>query len=289
MKKQCVTRFAPSPTGLLHIGHAASAWFAWEQGDTTLLRIEDIDGTRCRPEYIAAIYDDLQWLGLSWPQPVRKQSEHFDDYRRILKQLDDEGLIYPCFCTRKDIADEIARAPSAPHGPEGVVYPRTCRTLSKTEVSERIARGDAYALRLDMHEAVRRTGSLHWHDRIKGNQDVVPDHMTQHIGDVVLARKDTPVSYHICVTHDDALQGINLVTRGEDLFFATSIHRILQSLLGYPIPDYCHHPLLTDAHGKKFSKRDNSLTIHTIRNKGFSAAQLRDMIANRSFKRLLPP
>lgn len=287
MKTQSVTRFAPSPTGLLHIGHAVSAWFAWEHGDVTLLRIEDIDNGRCRPSYIDAIYEDLQWLGLDWPQPVRKQSEHFDEYRLVLTHLDDQGLLYPCFCTRKDIADEIARAPSAPHGPEGIIYPRTCRHLSIQERSERINRGDAYALRLDMTAAVKRTGPLHWHDRTKGKQDVMTDYMIQHIGDVVLARKDTPVSYHLCVTHDDAQQNITLVTRGDDLFFATPIHRILQSLLGYPVPEYHHHPLLTDAQGKKFSKRDKSLTIQTIRNKGFSAAQLKDMIANRSFERLL--
>ncbi len=288
MKKQGLTRFAPSPTGLLHIGHAASAWFAWEQDAECLLRIEDIDGARCRPAYIDAIFEDLQWLGLDWPQPVRRQSDHFDDYRAALGTLDSQELLYPCFCTRKDITDEIARAPSAPHGPDGFVYPRTCRSLSKTETAERIARGDAYALRLDMAAAIKRTGPRTWFDRAKGQQSISADYMINQIGDVILARKDTPASYHLCVTHDDALQNITLVTRGEDLFFATPIHRILQTLLDYPVPEYHHHPLLTDKNGKKFSKRDNSLTIQTIRNKGFSAAQLRDMIVRRSFEHLLP-
>lgn len=270
-----ITRFAPSPTGYLHVGHALSAWFAWEQGSQCLLRIEDIDRTRCKPVFTDAVYEDLQWLGLTWPMPVRKQSDHFSDYRAVLDRLQSLGLMYPCFCTRKDIADEVARSPHAPHQGEEMMYPQICKRLSAGERQERMAAGEAYALRLDVAEAVRRcTGPLYWFDRTQGRQRAMPEMF----GDVVLARKDTPASYHLCVTHDDALQNISCVTRGQDLFSATHLHRLLQEILGYPVPEYHHHPLLMDKSGKKFSKRDHALTIREIRNKGFSADQLRDMI-----------
>lgn len=275
------TRFAPSPTGYLHIGHAASALFAAEQGQKFILRIEDIDATRCKPEFIQSIYDDLEWLGLSWEKPVRVQSHHFADYQKTLHKLDEMGLIYPCFCTRKDILSSV----SAPHGPEGPIYPRTCRALSPSECHDKIAAGEPYALRLDMAKALEfiYNKELIWHDRAKGRQIATPEIL----GDVVLARKDTPASYHLCVTHDDALQEITLVTRGKDLFYATHLHRLLQEIMGYPAPEYHHHPLITDAEGKKFSKRDKAVTLKSIREAGFSPEQLRGMIDSQHFAPLM--
>lgn len=271
------TRFAPSPTGQLHIGHAASAFFARDQGDEFILRIEDIDTTRCKAEFEQGIYEDLHWLGLDWPDPVRRQSDHFNEYSAALARLDDMGLTYRCFCTRKDIEEEIARSPSAPHGPEGHLYPGTCRNLKPGDTDQ------PYAVRLNVQEAVRRTGPLRWHDRQAGWQDAQPETL----GDVVLARKDTPASYHLCVTHDDAVQDISLVTRGVDLFHATHIHRLLQALLDLPTPDYHHHPLLVDKDGKRFAKRNKGLTLAAVRERGFSAAELQRMIAANEIQQLL--
>jgi glutamyl-Q tRNA(Asp) synthetase len=269
-----VTRFAPSPTGYLHLGHAASAVFAARNaGDDGrfLLRIEDIDQTRARPEYIEAIYEDLAWLGLTWETPVRVQSAHFDDYQKVLDRLADRDLLYPCFCTRKDIQAEIARIGNAPHGPDGALYPGTCRHLSASERAERIAAGESYALRLDMGRAMKQGGKrLYWHDRAAGRQVATPEIF----GDVVLARKDTPTSYHVSVTLDDHLQEISLVTRGEDLFFASHLHRLLQELLGYNIPEYHHHKLLTGPDGKRFAKRDKSETLRSMRKAGVSVADI---------------
>lgn len=273
-----VTRFAPSPTGYLHLGHAASAVFAARNaGDDGrfLLRIEDIDQTRARPEYIEAIYEDLAWLGLTWETPVRVQSAHFDDYQKVLDRLADRDLLYPCFCTRKDIQAEIARIGNAPHGPDGALYPGTCRHLSASERAERIAAGESYALRLDMGRAMKQGGKrLYWHDRAAGRQVATPEIF----GDVVLARKDTPTSYHVSVTLDDHLQEISLVTRGEDLFFASHLHRLLQELLGYNIPEYHHHKLLTGPDGKRFAKRDKSETLRSMRDKGVCVAKIFDMV-----------
>lgn len=269
-----ITRFAPSPTGYLHLGHAASAVFAARcAGDDGrfLLRIEDIDQTRARPEYIEAIYEDLAWLGLTWETPVRVQSAHFDDYQKVLDRLADRDLLYPCFCTRKDIQAEIARIGNAPHGPDGALYPGTCRHLSASERAERIAAGESYALRLDMGRAMKQGGKrLYWHDRAAGRQVATPEIF----GDVVLARKDTPTSYHVSVTRDDHLQEISLVTRGEDLFFASHLHRLLQELLGYNIPEYHHHKLLTGPDGKRFAKRDKSETLQSMRKAGVSVADI---------------
>lgn len=287
------TRFAPSPTGYLHIGHVASAWTVWEDAgrlaENFILRIEDIDQARCRPEYETAIYEDLAWLGLSWPEPVRRQSAHFDAYRKHLDNLADTGLIYPCFCTRKEIEREIENAPSAPHGLDGPVYPQTCKNLSAAEIEEKIAAGQPYALRLDMQVALKQTAAktLKWHDRRKGWKIATPDFLAQRIGDVVLARKDTPASYHLCVTHDDALQGIGLVTRGEDLFHSTHLHRLLQELHGWPVPDYHHHPLLADKSGRRFAKRDKSLTVRELRLRGYSPEGLIDMIKRGNTEDLL--
>lgn len=269
-----ITRFAPSPTGLLHLGHAASALFSAKQAGPDgrfLLRIEDIDQTRCRPGYIDAIYEDLGWLGLQWEEPVRIQSQHFSDYQQVLDRLTDAGLLYPCFCTRKDIQAEIARIGNAPHGPDGAHYPGTCRDCSVSERTDRIAAGESYALRLDMGRALRQAdGPLSWYDRKAGKQDATPEIF----GDVVLARKDTPASYHLSVTHDDHLQGINLVTRGEDLFFASHLHRLLQELLSYDVPEYHHHGLLTGPDGKRFAKRDKSKTLRSMREEGMTAVEV---------------
>ena len=271
---QTVTRFAPSPTGRLHLGYAYSAWFSWiaakRAGGRFLLRIEDIDPGRCRPEFEAGILEDLAWLGLSWETPVRRQSEHLEDYASVLEHLDGRGLIYPCFCTRKDIQREIEAAGHAPHldlsGPDGPVYPGTCRHLDPNEAADRIAACEAYALRLKTDTASQSVGPLSWHDKERGIQTATP----QRFGDIVLARKDTPTSYHLSVTLDDHRQGITCVTRGEDLFDATHIHRLLQALLDLNTPDYHHHGLLTGSDGKRFAKRDRAETIEQMRQNGLS-------------------
>lgn len=264
-----VTRFAPSPTGLLHLGHARAAMVARRLGTRCLLRIEDIDAGRCRPEWTAAILEDLDWLGLRFDGAVRVQSRHMVAYRAALDRLDGMGLLYPCFCTRAD----IAAAGSAQHGPSGLVYPGTCRALPRAESRSRVASGEAHALRLDVAAALDRTGPLSWHERGEGR--LACDALAH--GDVVLARKDVPTSYHLAVTHDDALQGITLVTRGEDLRPATAIHRLLQALLGWPEPDYAHHPLLTGADGRRLSKRDGAPSLRSLRESGHTPDEVRAM------------
>ncbi|MCP4330250.1 MAG: tRNA glutamyl-Q(34) synthetase GluQRS [Alphaproteobacteria bacterium] len=265
------TRFAPSPTGHLHLGHAYSALFAWraarESGGRFLLRIEDIDRGRCRTEFDDAIVEDLAWLGLDWDGPVRRQSAHFTDYRAALDALITAGLLYPCFCTRKDIQREIATIGAAPHGPDGPTYPGTCRELAPDERAARMETGAAYALRLDMAAAAAAAGPLTWTDREAGEVTAKPGAF----GDVVLARKDTPTSYHLSVTVDDAVQNVTLVTRGCDLMPSTHIHRLLQALLGLPTPDYHHHPLITDAEGRRFAKRDRPPTLRDLRENGVTA------------------
>lgn len=265
-----VTRFAPSPTGRLHIGHAYAALFAYrrarEAGGRFLLRIEDIDLERCTQEFEKGIYEDLSWLGLSWEKPVRRQSDHFNDYAAALRKLQALDLLYPCFCTRKDIALEIARSGAAPHGPEGHLYPGICRTMSDLQRTHKIATGLPYAFRLDMGKAIshlRDNGKwpLTWFDHEKGEVTATPEIL----GDVVLARKDVNTSYHLSVTLDDHWQGVTLVTRGEDLFYATHLHRMLQELLGLDVPQWHHHKLLLDKEGKKFSKRDNAVTLQHLR------------------------
>jgi glutamyl-Q tRNA(Asp) synthetase len=277
-----VTRFAPSPTGYLHLGHAYSAIFAWraarEAGGKFLLRIEDIDRTRCRPEFTDAIIEDLTWLGLDWDGAVRQQSQHFADYRAALDKLDARGLVYPCFCTRADIAAEIARAGGAPQGEEGPIYPGTCRSLTLEERQRRIAAGDGFALRLDVAKAIAVTGLLSWDDDEAGRVEAEP----LSLGDVVLARKDTPTSYHLAVTVDDALQGVTLVTRGADLCSATHLHRLLQALLDLPMPRYRFHKLLTDASGKRFAKRDKALTLRALRESGVPPEEIRRMVESGS-------
>ena len=278
-----VTRFAPSPTGLLHLGHAYAALQAAEAaaGGRFLLRIEDIDQGRCKPAFEEAIFEDLAWLGLVWETPVRRQSEHFADYQAALNRLKHENLLYPCFCTRADTQREIASAANAPHlaamGAEGPVYPGTCRHLSAAEQKRRVDAGAPYAWRLRTDEAAAAMQALIWRDNIRGEVTATP----QVLGDVVLARKDTPVSYHLACTWDDALQGVTLVTRGEDLFAATHIHRLLQALLHLPIPCYHHHRLITGPDGKKFSKRDRSTTIRALREAGRSPGEVLAMAAHR--------
>lgn len=273
-----VTRFAPSPSGYLHLGHAYSALFAARQagkGGRFLLRIEDIDGARVRPEYEAAIFEDLTWLGLAWEQPLRRQSDWMPDYMDALGRLEARGLIYPCFCTRKEIAAEISRAAAAPHGPAEGVYPGTCRRLSASQREDRKAAGALYALRLDIERALAEAeadhgGPLTWHDRARGAQ--VCDPRPQ--GDVVLARKDVATSYHLSVVVDDAAQGVTLVTRGADLFDSSHVHRLLQQLLGLPVPDYHHHRLITDDNGERLAKRSDALALRALREAGRSPAEV---------------
>ncbi len=267
-----VTRFAPSPTGHLHLGHAFAALTAWRRardaGGRFLLRIEDIDRARCRPEYTADLLDDLAWLGLDWDGGTRLQSEHMGDYSAVLADLQSRALVYPCFCTRAD----IAAAGSAPQGPDGAsVYPGICRALPPYVRTARIARGAPHAWRLDMAAATARAGALSFVEEGQGRLACAPERF----GDVVLARKDAPASYHLCVTHDDAMQGITLVTRGNDLLPATGIHRLLQALMGWPAPIYAHHRLLTDASGRRLAKRDFAQTLRAMRATGMAPVQVR--------------
>lgn len=272
-----VTRFAPSPTGRLHPGHAYSALQAYErarrEGGRFLLRIEDIDTTRSRPEWVEGIFEDLAWLGLAWEEPVRFQSAHMADYAAALEQLKALGLLYPCFCTRKDIRAAIAASVSAPHGPLGIIYPGTCRALNTQERQIRIDAGENYALRLDVQHAVSLIGRapLEWIDERFGRQRVD----VNAFGDVVLARKDIPVSYHLAVTVDDALQGITHVIRGEDLLPATAVHRLLQALLDLPVPVYHHHALLYDDSGRRLAKRDGAETLAELRARGVTPVEFR--------------
>lgn len=274
-----VTRFAPSPTGYLHLGHAASALAgfdaAQQAGGRFLLRIEDIDHGRCRPAYETAIYEDLAWLGLGWEQPVRRQSEHMADYTAALARLAEMGLVYPCFCTRRDITE----AAHAPHlgraGPDGPLYPGTCRNVGAGERAARMAAGDSYALRLDSTAAASRLGPLDWEETVEGRVSVDP----LLFGDIVLARKDVSTSYHLAVVVDDDLQGVTLVTRGRDLYAATHVHRTLQALLGLAIPQYRHHPLVTDSAGQRLAKRHDALAIRTMRAAGITPTEIRAMVA----------
>lgn len=272
-KVSLVTRFAPSPTGYLHRGHAFSALTAFETARATggrlLVRIEDIDATRCRPEFDAAILVDLAWLGLSWETPVRRQSEHLADYRAALERLGEAGLVYRCFRTRRQILDHIGQAP---HG-----LPPAFRggPLDPTEESARVAAGEAFAWRLSLDAARQALGprwaDLSFHEQGKGRLPADPSAA----GDVILARKDVGVAYHLAVVVDDALQGVSEVIRGEDLLEATPIQRLLQTLLDLPEPRYRHHRLLTGPDGKRYAKRDQAQTLRQLRAGGLTPAQLR--------------
>lgn len=265
-----VTRFAPSPTGRLHLGHAYAAKVARDLASTGggkfLLRFEDIDHTRVRPEYYGQIEEDLRWLGLDWDGPALRQSGRTDAYADALERLRESGVVYPCFCTRREIEEEIARMVSAPHGPEGALYPGTCRKLSADEREARLCSGDQPAWRLDATMAVEMTGRLTFTDLRHGLQTVQPGLL----GDVVLARKDIGTSYHLAVVVDDAFQQITHVTRGEDLLPSTHVHRLLQELLGFPEPAYLHHALVTDEHGVRLAKRHDALSVAALRESGFS-------------------
>ncbi|HWE47244.1 MAG TPA: tRNA glutamyl-Q(34) synthetase GluQRS [Caulobacteraceae bacterium] len=278
------TRFAPSPTGLLHRGHAYSALTAYqaarEAGGRFLLRIEDIDQGRCRREFEDAIYDDLAWLGLAWETPVRRQSQHFDDYRRALDRLRERGLVYRCFKTRREILDEIGRAPHGPgEGPDGVLY--RGGPLPPDEEAALIEQGKPFAWRLSLDRAREELGARF--DRLAFIEEGTGMHRETGVvrvrpesaGDVVLARKDAGVAYHLAVVVDDALQGVTHVIRGADLQEAVHVQRLLQTLLDLPEPVYRHHPLLTDAEGKRFAKRDRAETLADLRARGVGAQALR--------------
>ncbi len=280
-----VFRFAPSPNGYLHLGHAYSALVNHEMaqavGGSLLLRIEDIDIARCRPEFEQAIYEDLHWLGLSWEEPVRRQSEHFDAYAEALARLAQQDLVYPCFCSRGEVANILAEQPDWPRDPDSSpLYPGTCKHLSTSERLSRLAAGQPAALRLDMKAALAQVSArmgqkIGWREYGGGMQgrEVTADPVLW--GDAVLSRKDIPASYHIAVVVDDALQGVTDVVRGEDLFNATSLHRLLQILLDLPAPCYHHHELLRDAGGRKLSKSLRAKSLRTLRHEGLTPDEVK--------------
>lgn len=278
-----VTRFAPSPTGRLHIGHAWSALKAMDLGRAAggimRLRIEDIDGVRSRQEHVDGIIEDLRWLGIEWSGGLVFQSARLALYDAALEHLKREGLVYPCFCTRAEIAAEIAASGSALHGNDGPIYPGTCRHLDADIRMQRLGAGDAHCWRLDIRQAVTRAGPLAWQDMDHGPIAARPELA----GDVVLARKDAPTSYHLAATLDDADMGISHVLRGDDLVAATHIHRLLQALLGLPTPLYRHHPLLVDADGKRLAKRSGSISLAKLRDEGVDPASLRDDLRRNRF------
>lgn len=273
-----VLRFAPSPNGLLHLGHARSALenerMAAALGGRLLLRIEDIDRTRCRPEYEAAVYEDLAWLGLSWERPVRRQSEHMEDYARALRGLAERGLLYRCFRTRREIAEEIERAP---HGAMEVFRGQP---LTADEEERRVEGGEPFAWRLSLDAVERALGGFGALTFIEEGEGPAGEHGVLQArpelgGDVVLARKDVGVAYHLAVVVDDALQEITQVIRGQDLFEATHVQRLLQALLALPTPVYRHHRLLTGPDGRRFAKRDRAETLRELRARGLTPADLR--------------
>ncbi len=282
-----VFRFAPSPNGRLHLGHAYSALLnfdlARQSGGQFLLRIEDIDGARSRPEYEAAIYEDLAWLGIAWETPVRRQSEHFDLYRDAVERLAGQGLVYPAFESRAEIVRMIEQSlvKPWPRDPDGSpLYPGSVVTFSPHEREARMQAGEPFVLRLDSRSACRRAGALIWEEQGSG-----PAGETGHVagqpeawGDVVLARKETPTSYHLSVVIDDALQGVTHVVRGQDLFWATSVHRLLQQLLGLPAPIYRHHGLLRGEDGRKLSKSAQATSLKALREQGISPQKIREMV-----------
>jgi glutamyl-Q tRNA(Asp) synthetase len=283
-----VFRFAPSPNGYLHLGHAHSALLNFElarrSGGRLLLRIEDIDTTRCRPEFEAAIYEDLAWLGIAWETPVRRQSGHFSRYREAVEKLSAEGLVYPAFESRAEIARLVAREEARgpwPRDPDGApLYPGIAKSLPADERARLLESDTPYALRLDMAAARARTGDLGWTERGEG-----PDGETGAVaarpeawGDVILARKETPTSYHVSVVIDDALQGVSEVVRGRDLFWSTSVHRLLQQLLGLPQPAYRHHRLVLDGSGHKLSKSTQATALRELRAGGATPADIRRLV-----------
>lgn len=289
MRQVPTYRFAPSPNGYLHLGHALSACLNFDSARATegrfLLRIEDIDQTRCRPEFEAAIYEDLAWLGLEWEAPVRRQSDHLAAYRTALARLAEMELVYPSFESRNEIARLVAareRSGPWPRDPDGApLYPGRSRHMDADERSRRIAEGAPYALRLDMAAAVARVQApLTWIETGRGPQGdtgvIAADPAAW--GDVVLARKETPTSYHLSVVIDDAAQGATHVMRGQDLFAATSLHRLLQALLGFPAPAYRHHRLILDADGRKLAKSTGATALRALRTQGIGPGAVRRII-----------
>jgi glutamyl-Q tRNA(Asp) synthetase len=281
-----VFRFAPSPNGYLHLGHAFSALVNFEMaraaGGRFLLRIEDIDVTRCRPEYELAIYQDLAWLGIAWEEPVWRQSAHLDDHRAALTRLDDQGLLYPSFESRSEIlrlvSEREAQAPW-PRDPDGApLYPGNARALLPAERRRRMDSGAPYALRLDVSAAAAQAGPLTWRESGPRSETGMVAARPQMWGDVVLARKETPTSYHLAVVIDDARQGVSDVVRGQDLFWSTSVHRLLQALLGLPAPNYHHHRLILDEHGQKLSKSTRATALRALRDGGATPSDIRRMV-----------
>lgn len=279
------TRFAPSPNGHLHPGHAFSALTAWDWANANnarfILRIEDTDRTRSRPEFERTQLEDLAWLGLEWETPVRRQSEHMADYQQGLDRLTQLGVIYPCFCTRKDITE----AAIAPHGPEGVIYPGTCRHLSQDTRATKINEETPHALRIDVARALAIAERLNGNHLTFTEEGSGPDGETgllpadpTPMGDAVIARKDGVIAYHLAVVMDDAAQGITHIIRGQDLFFATPLHRVLQVLLNLPEPTYLHHGLVADDTGERMAKRRGSKTLQDLRAEGLTPKDIRNMV-----------
>lgn len=283
-----VFRFAPSPNGYLHLGHAFSALLNFDSARRTggrfLLRIEDIDAARCRPEFEAAIYEDLAWLGIGWELPVRRQSEHLAEYRNALEKLASQGLIYPGFESRAEIAKLVAQREAVapwPRDPDGApLYPGVAKLLSSDQRERLRESGAAYALRLDMAAARARAGNLGWIESGEGPEGEAGAVAArpEAWGDVILARKETPTSYHLSVVIDDALQGVTEVVRGQDLFWSTSVHRLLQSLLGLPQPAYRHHRLILDGAGRKLSKSTEATGLRELRAAGATPADIRRLL-----------
>ena len=280
-----VFRFAPSPNGYLHLGHALSALINFDMarasGGRFILRIEDIDQTRCRPHFEQAIYQDLAWLGISWEQPVRRQSAQFDDYRVALARLDAARLTYPSFEIAVLAAARAAQG-EWPCDPDGApLYPGTAKLLAPSERARRVAAGEPYAFRLDMAAAIARAGALAWAESGSGPRGETGSIAAAPAawGDIVLSRKEMPTSYHLAVVVDDARQGVTHVVRGQDLFWATSVHRLLQDLLGLPAPVlYHHHSLVLDADGRKLSKSTGATALRSLRDQGATPADIRQML-----------
>lgn len=278
MSSSVTTRFAPSPSGPLHVGHLLAALqarrMADEHGGRCVLRIEDID-QRCRdPQWTELMQRDLDWLGLHFDGEVMVQSTRFGIYSAVLEQLRGMGLLYPCFCTRGEIKAHVEESGRAPHATLGYLYPGTCKHLPAEEVAARLAAGKPHAWRLDMERVQDLIGCPEWYDMLHGPQRCVP---TEY-GDVVLGRKELPSSYHLAVVVDDAAQGVTHVTRGEDLLEATHIHRALQAVLQLPVPTYCHHALLRDETGKRLAKRDGARSLASLREAGYSPQQVKDSL-----------
>tara|TARA_B100000686_G_scaffold293233_1_gene322605 strand:- start:19993 stop:20877 length:885 start_codon:yes stop_codon:yes gene_type:complete len=281
------TRFAPSPSGYMHLGHAFSAIFAYELskklGGNFILRMEDIDSNRSSLLFEQSIYEDLDWLNIKYEKIVRRQSECMEDYKAAIDELNKLGVIYPCFCSRSDIKAEIMRAGNAPHQEESLFYPGTCRRLTQKERLKKLEKERNFAWRLNVRAAAKKLGNLVWRDIRLGVKNVP----VGTIGDVVLARKDVPTSYHLSVTLDDHIQRIGLVSRGEDLVESTHIHKIIQLLLGLKSPLYFHHPLILDSNGQRLSKRNRAQTLKSLKSKGYKREDVIDLFGKKNILSLL--